>query len=159
LDEIATEIVERIGEPRLQMVLDLGGGVSRIARLAKAAGHVPFVADFSPAAVRIMQSEGIAAGVYDIRRWKSRRILPCVDVATCTEVLEHLERPGHAVKMAHAHAPRAFFTVPNNTMGPAECPTHVRVFTMGSLRELLAVYWRSVRIDVRHRWLVAECRY
>ena len=158
LDEIAAEIVARIGAPLLQAVLDIGGGVSRIARLAQAAGHVPFVADFSPPAVRQMRAEGIAAGVYDIRRWRGRMIHDWVDVVTCTEVLEHLERPAMAVKMARGHAPRAFFMVPNDCMGPAECPTHLRMYTYDTLAAELRVWWRDVQIVARHRWLLAECR-
>ncbi len=159
LDEIAREIVERIGEQKLQVILDLGGGISRLARLARDAGHVPYVLDLSAVAVQQMRAEGIAAGLYDIRRWKGRLLHGCVDVVTCTEVLEHLSRPGQAVQMAAAHAPRAFFTAPNDCMGPAECPTHVRVYTYESLGEELRRWWREVRIEVRHRWLVAECRY
>ncbi len=158
LDEIAGEIVARIGEPRLQVVMDIGGGISRIARLAKAAGHVPYVLDFSPAAVQAMRAEGIAAGVCDVRRWRGRALHSSVDVVICTEVLEHLEDPGVAVRMAYAHARRAIFTVPDNCMGPAECPTHLRTYTADSLRALLAEVWPQVTIEVRHRWLLAECR-
>ena len=158
LDEIAAEIVERIGEPKPQAVLDLGGGISRIARLSKAAGHAPHVVDFSLEAVQIMWAKGIAASVYDIRQWQKALIYHSADVVTCTEVLEHLEDPGYVVKLARTCAPRAFFTVPNDCMGPAECPAHLRVFTMDSLRELLQAWWRDVQIVVRHRWLLAECR-
>jgi len=157
LDEIAAYIVRRFGEPP-KRVMDLGGGVSRIARLAKAAGHVPYVVDFSPAAVAQMHAEGIAAKVYDVRRWRGKALHSSVDVVTCTEVLEHLEAPAIAVRMAYAHARRAIFTVPNNTMGPAECPTHLRTYTADSLRALLAEVWPHVEIVVRHRWLLAECR-
>lgn len=158
LDEIAGEIVRRIGEPRLQVVMDIGGGISRIARLAKAAGHVPYVLDFSPAAVAQMHAEGIAARVYDVRRWRGKVLHRSVDVVTCTEVLEHLEEPVIAVRMAYAHAWRAIFTVPDNCMAPEECATHLRTYTADSLRALLREVWPHVEIEVRYRWLIAECR-
>lgn len=156
LDEIAAEIVRRIG-PACQRIMDIGGGVSRIARLAKAAGHAPLVVDFSRAALDIMRSEGIDTLLLDIRRWDGLP-LRSVDVVTCTEVLEHLRRPLVAVRMAAAHAPRAFFTVPDRCMGPEEVPTHLRTFTADSLRELLSGCWAQVNIETMYRWLVAEVR-
>lgn len=156
LDEIAAQIVARVGKPP-QTIMDIGGGISRIARLAKQAGHIPFVVDFSAAAVGRMAAEGISGMVYDVRRWRGKALNSFVDVTMCTEMLEHLDDPERAVRMARAHAPRAFFTVPNNCMGPAECPTHLRAFTETSLRELLSRHYRVIKIGTRYRWLIAEC--
>lgn len=155
LDEIAMYIVERIG-PDTRNVIDLGGGISRIARFAKQAGHYPLVVDFSQAAVNAMKMQGIDARVYDLTRWKSRKLTEDADVVVCTEVLEHIEAPENIVKMAAAHATRAFFTVPNDCMGPEECATHLRTYDSGSLRKLLSRHWQSVYIRPMYRWLVAE---
>ncbi len=156
LDEIAAYIVRSIGWTGTgKTIIDIGGGVSRIARLAKQAGHKPLVVDFSQAAVDAMLAEGIDAVVADVRHWKSR-VMGHYDVAVCTEVLEHLEQPEIAVKMAAAHASRAYFTVPNDCMGPEECATHLRTYDAGSLIALLSEYWRDVYVYPMHRWLIAE---
>jgi 2-polyprenyl-3-methyl-5-hydroxy-6-metoxy-1,4-benzoquinol methylase len=156
LDEIAAYIVGRIGKPP-QQVMDLGGGVSRIARLAKQVGHIPFVVDFSAAAIRIMTEEDISAQVYDIRRWRGRRLTLYTDVVTCTEVLEHLDDPDQAVRMARSHAGRAFFTVPDNCMGPAGCAMHVRTYTQQTLLQLLRAHYDAVSLRTMYRWIIAEC--
>jgi 2-polyprenyl-3-methyl-5-hydroxy-6-metoxy-1,4-benzoquinol methylase len=155
LDEIAAHIVERIGQPP-KFIMDIGGGVSRVARLAKQAGHYPMVMDFSQAAVDAMRAEGIPACVYDVIKWDGRVPAVRFDVAVCTEVLEHMEEPGRVVEMAAAYAPRAFFSVPNQCMGPEECATHLRTYDAGSLIALLSEYWRDVYVYPMHRWLIAE---
>ena len=159
LDEIAAYIVRRFGEPP-KRVMDLGGGVSRIARLAKRAGHKPLVVDFSQAALDVMRAEGIETVCYDIARWSDGEPLLCngVDITTCTETLEHLEQPAAAVRMAAAHSKRAFFTVPNDCLGPEECETHLRKYTLSLLRTLLyGNGWRVVEQRTMHRWLIVEC--
>lgn len=156
LDEIAGVIVKRFGGSA-QVIMDIGGGISRIARLARDAGHVPVVVDHSRVAVERMEAEGIAGMVYDVNRWRGRRLMPIVHITTCTEVLEHLDDPERAVSMARAHAKRGFYTTPNNCMGPDEQPNHLRMFTAASLRELLERHYRTVDVRVMHRWLVAEC--
>lgn len=159
LDEIAAYIVTRIGAPP-KRIMDMGGGVSRIARLAKAAGHVPIVVDFSQAALNAMRDNGIEIICYDIRSWGDGHPLLCdgIDVVTCTEVLEHLERPEVAVRMAAAHARRAIFTVPHDCMGPEECETHLRKYTMPTPQALLGNNgWDIVEYRRMYRWLVAEC--
>ncbi len=157
LDEIAATIVRRFGA-KPQRVVDLGGGVSRIARLAKAAGHWPIVLDFSLAAVDLMRNEGIEAQVVDLRTWRGEPLLYGANIVTCTEVLEHMEEPERIVQMAARLARRGFFTVPNACLGPRECETHLRMFTRESLQELLGENgWQEAQVEVMHRWLIAEC--
>ncbi len=157
LDEIAAHIVARIGAPP-QCIVDLGGGISRIARLARDAGHIPLVVDFSATAVETMHAEGIMALCCDISRWTGEIVADWVDVVTCTEVLEHLTEPSVAVQMAAAHAPRAFFTVPNGCMGPEECDTHLRTYNASTLSALLMdAGWHVVDMRAMYRWLIAEC--
>jgi len=154
LDEIAQYIVWQIGADTCN-VLDLGGGISRVARFAKQAGHYPLVIDFSQSAIDAMRAVGIPGKVYDLTKWKRRKLAEA-DVVICTEVLEHIEEPENIVKMTAAHAPRAFFTVPDNCMGPDECATHLRKYDAGSLRKLLSAHWESVYIRSMYRWLIAE---
>lgn len=157
LDEVAEYIVRRLGEPPLR-VLDLGGGISRIARLAKAVGHRPLVVDFSQTAVDVMTAEGIEAIRLDIDAWDGALLADDIDVVTCTEVLEHLTDPEAAVRMAAAHARRAFFTVPDRCMGPDEVPMHLRQYDPASLLVQLSGHgWRSIGVGAVHRWLIAEC--
>lgn len=154
LDEIAQYIVQRIGRNTAD-VIDLGGGISRVARFAKQAGHYPMVVDFSQAAIDAMRAVGIPGMVYDLTKWRGR-ILARADVVTCTEVLEHIEEPERVVKMAAAHAPRAIFTVPDNCMGPDECATHLGTYDAGALRKLLSLHWNQIYVRSMYRWLIAE---
>lgn len=156
LDAIAASIVNGFGTPPL-VVMDIGGGISRIARQARACGHQPAVLDLSPAAVQIMRSEGIEARVFDVNGWGGEPVMLGVDVVTCTEVLEHLDDPDKAIACAAAHARRAVFTVPNACMGPEETPMHVRMYDAGTLRAALAKYYTRISITTMYRWLVAEC--
>ena len=154
LDEIAQYIVQRIGGTPCKVV-DLGGGVSRVARLAKQAGHFPHVVDFSQSALDMMRAVGIPGTLYDLRKWQSKILAPA-DVVVCTEVLEHIDEPFRVIAMAAAHAPRAIFTVPDNCMGPDECATHLRKYDTGLLRKQLSLYWSDVYIKPMYRWLIAE---
>ncbi len=156
LDEIAAHIVDRIGDPPKRL-MDLGGGISRLARLARIRGHVPFVVDFSRIAVDEMQAEGIGAMCYDISRWYGAMLMQDVDVVTCCECLEHLSKPQLAIRCARAHSGWAFFSVPNARVWAQQPATHMRRYDILSLTELLRQAYKHVEVIAMHKWLVAEC--
>lgn len=130
-----------------QRILDIGGGCSRFSHLASEAGHMPFVVDLSPWAIGYLKRHGIPGTAVDVEAWDGEP-LGAFDVVVCTELLEHLDEPEAALRMAHAHADRAFFSVPFDRMGPETAPDHMRRYQVVSLCDLLRTTWDWVAWEI-----------
>lgn len=139
--EMATRILRYI--PLGATILDVGGGCGPFSEIAT--GRDVTVLDFSAWSVEHLRGQGIKALVWDARNPETLDV-GWVDAIVCTEFLEHLDDPALVVRFTANHTNLAFFSVPNNTMGPKSCSEHVRVYNEQSLRDELAPYWPDITI-------------
>lgn len=59
------------------------------------------------------------------------------DIVVAMEILEHVDDPARIITLcAGAATHQAIFTVPNDRLGPDQCPEHVRKYTVDSFRDL-----------------------
>ncbi len=154
-DKIYQAILPRL--PEGARVLDLGGGCSRFAKLAKAAGAEPYVVDISQWAVDHLAKLGISGQRFDIESWTGESFGE-FDLAVCTELLEHLDNPERALEIIGQHVDWAFFSVPNNIMGPKDCNEHQRMYTLSTATALMVPYWRVVKVQDVARYLLLEVK-
>lgn len=176
-------VYDRIVEltPREAYGLDIGGGVgllsSHLWRERKA--HV-VVLDHSDVACKLAEEAGCDALPWKLsaaprlileglpQTWMFRTVdgvfssdkpgpkLP--EVVMATEVLEHLEEEARA-EILRAVAERkvlAFFSVPNNRLGPDEEPQHTIKWTaLGFLQYMRGFFGNRVRVEVLGPFLLA----
>ena len=99
--------------------------------------------------------------------------LPACDGVVAFEIVEHLERPEHLLRMTRAVSPRLLLSVPNEAVWPWQprmAPVHHRHYTRGELGALLsscgwtvAKWWGQkgpyapVEASVNGTTLVVEC--
>ncbi len=152
-DLVYREILKAM--PENKAILDLGGGCSRFARLAKEAGHRPTVADLSSWAIEHNAKDGIGGFVFDVTGYEDEK-LGKYDIGVCTELLEHLDSPVKALRLLNKHAPEAWISVPNNRMGPHECAEHKRVYTLVDLTILLQGFYQEVEVKDINGYLLAH---
>jgi 2-polyprenyl-3-methyl-5-hydroxy-6-metoxy-1,4-benzoquinol methylase len=138
---LAAQILSHI--PVGSTVLDLGGGCGPFSMLAE--GRDVTVLDFSAWSVEYLQSRGIKALVWDAREPEAFDVGQ-VDAIVCTEFLEHLDNPELVIEFTAKHTNLAFFSVPNNIMGPESCTEHVRVYNMDTFVTALREYWPIVTV-------------
>ena len=125
-------------------VLDIGCGSGRILRgLRKDKKCDVFGIDISPVAITKLSHQGIPGVVG--RAEELHTLQKKFDVVICSHTLEHIDDDAKLVRdIAEKAFKYAIFAVPNNAMGPEECPDHVRKYTTEGLTALLSKYFKRV---------------
>jgi SAM-dependent methyltransferase len=141
VDETVLDLVVARAGPR---VLDLGGGLGGYSRALTERGFESLALDVNEEYVKVAQSIGVQAELYDGER------VPlddgAVDTVIAIEVLEHLDDPGRLLREAARLSSRnVVVTTPNCTQDFAPAPIefshmldvdHRQFFTVETLREL-----------------------
>ena len=153
-------------------VTDFGGGVGAFgAKLAAAREGVDvLVLDHSREAIRQARAKALRADHVDLEDPVSLRMAlhghGSPDICVATEVLEHLTAEARAqlLKLCSVNCGSAFFTVPNNRLGPPGSPgpgpkepQHTIQFTAVSFRAELLSVWSHVRVEVIGPYLLGVC--
>lgn len=141
---------------------DLGGGIGILAeRLQRDRGALVEVWDHSPQAVAAVRAKGISAQEIDLEdtplcKYRLNRD----SVVIATEVVEHLSSEARHYVFREAGACHyAFFSVPNNRLGPDEEPQHTRKFTALEFKRELEQYFNHVRVEVLGPYLLGVCGF
>lgn len=157
LDTVYARVAQLI--PQGSKVLDIGGGVGIFAkRLREDRGCTVTIWDISPAAIEMARAEGFTGDVVDLESICNvndpsavnvvKALLDQYDVILSTECLEHLSAACRAGLLEAARDRLAFFTVPNDRLGPEIEPQHTIQFTAMSFKRELQTYFRDVRVEV-----------
>lgn len=135
--------------PRGAHVIDIGGGLGILGHLLAESGRKVEVWDISPVAVKMAKEQGLSGRVVDLEG-KSLPEIPKGTVVIATEVLEHLHEEARAriVTAAAKTGAPAFFSVPNDRLGPEEEPQHTRAFTAMEFKTYLQRTFKDVRVEV-----------
>lgn len=135
--------------PRGSRVVDVGGGVGIFAkRLRDNCDCTVTIWDISPAAVEIARENGFEAKVVDVEDPAQEIRFEDCDVVISTETLEHLSQRGRdRVLAAAANVGKAFFSVPNDWLGPEEEPQHTIQFTAMSFKRQLQKHFGTLRVE------------
>lgn len=151
--EVLSTVYARIAEliPKGSRVLDIGGGVGIFARRLRDERECTVeIWDISPTAVEMAIEQGFAAKVVDVEDFSnSFESLDLFDVVVSTECLEHLSQTARDhVLAAASKVGRAYFTVPNDRLGPEVEPQHTIQFTAMSFKRQLSNHFKDVRVEV-----------
>jgi SAM-dependent methyltransferase len=149
LETVYARVLELLFEqvPKGSKVLDVGGGVGIFAKQLRDKGCEVTVWDISPAAVEMARAEGLTAHVVDVE--SEEFDFDGFDVVISTECLEHLSQGTRdRVLAAAAKVGKAFFTVPNDRLGPEVEPQHTIQFTAMSFKRQIQKHFEHVRVEV-----------
>jgi tetratricopeptide (TPR) repeat protein len=144
--KILAPVYERIAEliPRNSRVLDIGGGVGLLADVLRdKAGCTVCVVDQSYVAVQEAGRAGHSVVCIPIS--DAAQLIGELDVVVGTEVIEHLD--DNTLHLVLEKAQMAFFSVPNDRLGPEEEPQHVRKFTALGFKQMLEQHFTTVRVE------------
>ncbi len=147
--EALKEVYERIAQliPTESTVADIGGGVGQLASVLRDRSNCQVhIFDHSMAAIEAATRAGHLARCCDV---ENLEIDSCpAAVVTATEVLEHLtDLDLKKVLTQSAHVGLAFFSVPNDRLGPEEEPQHCRKWTAVGFKRYLEQYFAHVRVE------------
>ena len=144
------DLIEKVAAhiPHMARVLDVGCGAGIVpARMNKLRADIQWSAcDFSEAAINYLRSFGLVK-FQDLFVADIRNGLSCAsgayDAVLCTEVLEHLESPGDAIReFCRVANDRLIITVPNGSAIPSS--EHVVEFNPDDLAGLLLPYGPTI---------------
>lgn len=150
---VLSSVYSRISSfiPRGARVVDLGGGTGVLGQfLAEQNGADVLVVDHSDTALEVAREGGCRTEVFDLERGKlPEDMLEGADVVVSTEVLEHLQPYARhdLLRCIAATGKPAFFSVPNDRLGPDEEPQHTTSWTAKAFRTLLEGYFGHVRVE------------
>lgn len=161
--------------PASSRVVDIGGGIGTLAKRLHDDGHEVEVWDHSEAAIAACRTNGLRARRVDLEHIAqgvpapllfdeaiggvNRKSLIDDSVVIATEVLEHLSEEAlytwmlalgrHVDEGGVEHgAKAAFFSVPNDRLGPDEEAQHARKWTALSFKRFLQRFFTHVRVEV-----------
>ena len=143
--------------PHDSIVLDVGGGIGTLAAiLEERTNSVAMVAEHSQVACERVRSRGMDAHQVDLENGAA---LPQAAVVVATEVLEHLTPGARDKILRHAVAGGVgFFSVPNNRLGPEECPEHRIKFTAKTFLDYLRGHFGDAcRVECIDSYLLGIC--
>jgi tetratricopeptide (TPR) repeat protein/2-polyprenyl-3-methyl-5-hydroxy-6-metoxy-1,4-benzoquinol methylase len=152
LEEVYDRIIELI--PRNARVIDVGGGVGILAaRLRDEGCCFPEVLDHSAEALAQARSNGFTTHQVNLEDPLPLDFLRSEDdgplVMVSTETLEHLsDRARDTLMNVASKCTCAFFSVPNDRLGPDEEPQHTRKFTAIEFKRYLQRFFTDVRVEV-----------
>ena len=134
-------------------VLDVGGGDGLIAGLLMRRGCEVLVVDPDPVAIAHARRHGVPAEVGTAYRVSGRW-----DAIYCGDTLEHLRRPGRAVRRFRRVAPICYVaTPPRRPDRTLHDPFHHREWTPGELTVFMArAGWRQVSSEVANERILAK---
>lgn len=142
-------------------VTDLGGGAGFLSKKLAARGFVPLVVDHSSAAISACHEAGISAMPHDLVLEPSDWTIAPGGVVVATEVIEHFPEDVRSkiLERAHKYSRMAFFSVPNNRLGPDEEPQHTIKWTAIEFKRYLESFWGEghVRVEVLGPYLLGVC--
>ncbi len=139
-------------------VLDAGCGVGYGSALLAEAGAEDVVGVDVAAAVVEAASKDERPGLSFTRADVGHLPFPdgSFDLITCFELIEHVEDAAAVLgELARVLAPGGVLAIssPNRDRYPPGNPHHVREFSTGELRALLAEAFPDVRVLVQHQWI------
>lgn len=151
-------------------VIDVGGGVGVLAhQIQEKTSHRVLLLEQSDVALETARQNFVTGVRFDITKdvlnprgslechdecvfpWSGIHVEFCMTRAravVATEVLEHLSAEDrHRFLEQASKLPMAFFSVPNDRLGPEEEPQHTIKFTAKSFLEELKKYFKHVRVE------------
>lgn len=129
-------------------VVDVGGGSGTLALMLNEAGFRTTVWEHNDAALSLCLNRGVPAVRVDLTG-DSLPAVPPGTVFVSTECLEHLG-DGHrrrVLEVASRSGGTAFFSVPNDRLGPDEEPQHASKFTAVQFRRELREFFDHARVE------------
>lgn len=136
--------------PKNSKVVDIGGGVGILgARLMNEKNARVTVVEHNQQAVIMAHIKGMATVLRDVELEPPP--ISFEEVVVATEVLEHLSMKAvrRILNAASVTGKPAFFSVPNDRLGPEEEPQHARKWTALEFLSLLREYWGNrCRVEV-----------
>ena len=141
-------------------VIDLGGGAGVLgARLKHDKNCAVTVWDHSPVALGLAAAQGLQAKRVDLESPQHELAEQRGCLVACTETLEHLSAESRQRILQGAAACRAsaFFSVPNDRLGPDEEPQHATRFTAIEFLRVLREHFEHCRVEVIDGYLLGVC--
>lgn len=142
--------------PNGASVVDLGGGVGILAKqLTDSRACKVTVWEHSDDVISMLPPN-VVGKLVDLEVE-----LPEFDaqVVIATEVLEHLSEEARQRIFAQARGKVAFFSVPNDRLGPDEEPQHTIKYTAKTFLDSLRVHFPHVRVECNGAYLLAVCGF
>lgn len=145
--------------PEGATVIDLGGGVGVLGkRLQEERNAKVWIADHSSEALKIAKASGLNTLKLDLEESFLVESIAASPILVATEVVEHLSNEARLrlFQMA-AKAGHAFFSVPNDRLGPEEEPQHTIKYTALEFKQALSEHFEHIRVEVLGPYLLAVC--
>lgn len=159
-EEVLRLVYDRIVQlvPAESAVVDIGGGVGALAKRLNARGHHAVVWDHSPAALEQARAAGICADQVDLLVADATYLRMGDSVVVATEVLEHLPEDARVrlLDAAKATGQPAFFSVPNDRLGPDTESSHTIKWTAREFRDYLRRWWPDARVECIGPFIASE---
>lgn len=160
-NRISSLLGDSDGEGATAKVTDLGGGVGFLAKKLQAKGFLPTVVEHSLAAIRHCAESGITTQLLDLVENPTGWTSDQNQVVVATECIEHFPESARSemLRKIQEVSSVAFFSVPNNRLGPDEEPQHTIKWTAIEFKRYLESFWgkRHVRVEVLGPYLLGVC--
>lgn len=142
-------------------VTDLGGGMGFLAKRLRSKGFITSVVDHSPAAIKACIDDDIPCYLFDLVEHPGSYPVIEGGVVVATECIEHFPEEARAsmLRRAQKYSSAAYFSVPNNRLGPDEEPQHTIKWTAIQFKRYLESFWGKghVRVEALGPYLLGVC--